>query len=158
PRNQQRNLEMTNARNLSILMLTAGAAMLAADLPDSKDPAGMKRYEGSEIIGYRAPRFDEFLLPLGAPTGFRPAAYDKSSRIEGLVSRYTYLAAEGRTASEVMRNYKLEFTRLGLVTLYSKAAGVKGWFGPTLDQIADEDGLGQILAYNESQEQVLVGK
>jgi hypothetical protein len=30
------------------------------DLPNSKDPAGMKRYEGSEIIGYGA------LMPFGS--------------------------------------------------------------------------------------------
>ena len=30
----------------------------AQDVAGSKDPAGMKRYEGSEVIGYRAPKFD----------------------------------------------------------------------------------------------------
>ena len=69
-----------------------------------------------------------------------------------------YLAPAGRTASELLRNYKLEFQRLGLVTMYEKAAGQRGWFGPTLNQIADEDQVGQILAYNEAQERVLVGK
>jgi hypothetical protein len=39
---------------------TAG---MAADIPGSKDPAGIRRYTGSEIIGFRAPKFDEFLLP-----------------------------------------------------------------------------------------------
>ncbi len=45
-----------------------------------------------------------------------------------------------------------------MTTLYEKGAGEKGWFGPTLTQIADEDQLGQILAYNENQARVLVGK
>ena len=61
-------------------------------------------------------------------------------------------------AAELFRNYKLEFQRLGLVPLYEKGAGEKGWFGPTLDQAAEEDQLGQILAYNEDQERVLVAK
>jgi hypothetical protein len=39
-----------------------------------------------------------------------------------------------------------------------KGAGEKGWFGPTLDRVADEDQLGQILDYNEEQERVLVAK
>lgn len=47
---------------------------------------------------------------------------------------------------------------MGLTNLYEKGAGEKGWFGPTLGQIADEDQLGQILSYNENQERVLVGK
>jgi outer membrane protein OmpA-like peptidoglycan-associated protein len=118
----------------------------------------MKRYEGSEIIGFRAPKFDEFLLPLGRPTSFAPAVYQKSQKVEGLISRYTYLAPPNRTPAEVMRNYQLEFARLGLVTLFQKAQGEPGWFGPTLNDIATEDQVGQILAYNEAQERVLVGK
>jgi OmpA-OmpF porin, OOP family len=133
-------------------------AVSAADLPDSHDPAGMKRYESSEIIGYRAPKFDAFLVPLGVQTSFAPVMYEKSVKAEGLVSRYTYLAPAGRTTTEIVRNYRQEFTRLGLTVVYAKAAGERGWFGPTFDRIAEEEGLGQILAYNEAQEQVLVAK
>jgi outer membrane protein OmpA-like peptidoglycan-associated protein len=130
----------------------------AADLPGSQDPPGMKRYEGSEIIGYRAPKFDEFLLPLGTPTAFSPPAYEKSQALSGLVSRYTYVAPAGRSAAEVFRNYQMEFGRLGLITLYEKGAGQRGWFGPALQTIADEDQVGQVLAYNEAQERVAVGR
>jgi hypothetical protein len=105
----------------------------------------MKRYDGSEIIGYREPKFDEFLLPLGPPTQQSPPKYEKSMKTEGLVSRYTYLAPAGRTTTELLRNYKVEFQRLGLVTLYEKAAGERGWFGPTLTQTAGED---QIRRYS----------
>jgi OOP family OmpA-OmpF porin len=136
------------------LSLTAGAA----DVPGSKDPAGVKRYTGSEIIGYHAPKFDEFVLPLGPPTEVSPPAYAKSLKLEGLVSRYAYLAPAGRSPAELFRNYQLEFQRLGLTTLYEKGAGQRGWFGPTLDQVAEEDHLGQILAYNEAQERVLAAK
>ena len=150
---------MINARPLSLVALLALAlAGRAADLPGSQDPAGVKRYTGSEIIGYRAPKFDEFLLPLGPPTALDPPAYAKSLKTEGLLSRYTYLAPPNRTPAELFRNYQLEFQRLGLITLYQKGAGERGWFGPTLGQTADEDQLGQILAYNESQERVLVAK
>ena len=45
-----------------------------------------------------------------------------------------------------------------LETLYEKAVGAPGWFGPTLDKIVVEDGLSGILAYNEADERVLVGK
>ena len=134
------------------------AAMLAADLPGSKDPPGMKRYDGSEIIGYRQPKFDEYLLPLGPPTSLSPPKYVKSLAIEGQVSRYAYIAPAGRTATELLRNYKLEFARLGLETLYEKGSGDPGWFGPTLEKIVVEDGLSGILAYNQADERVLVGK
>jgi OOP family OmpA-OmpF porin len=134
------------------------ALLTAADLPNSKDPPGMKRYTGSEIIGYRAPKFDEFLLPLGPPTEFSPPKYAKSLKLDGQVSRYTYIAPAGRSPAEVFRNYETEFQRMGLVTMYRKNADDKGWFGPTMGQLSDEDHLGQILSYNEAQERVLVGK
>jgi OOP family OmpA-OmpF porin len=118
-----------------VSVLIAAQSLMGADLPGSQDPPGMKRYEGSEIIGFRAPKFDEFLLPLGRPTSLSPAAYEKSQKIEGQLSRYTYVAPAGRTPAEVLRNYKLEFARMGLITVYEKGQGEKGWFGPTLDII-----------------------
>jgi hypothetical protein len=53
------------------------ATGIAQDVPNSFDPPGMKRYEGSEIIGYRRPKFDEYLVPLGPPTSQDPPAYKK---------------------------------------------------------------------------------
>jgi hypothetical protein len=74
------------------------------------------------------------------------------------LSLYAYVAPAGRTATELLRNYKLEFARLGLETMYEKGVDDPGWFGPTLDKIVVEDGLRQILAYNQADERVLVGK
>jgi OmpA-OmpF porin, OOP family len=128
------------------------------DVPNSKDPAGMKRYEGSELIGYRAPRFDEYVLPLGPPTDESAPTFEKSQPVEGQVSYYTYLAPTGRTPAELFRNYKQEFQRLGIETQYEKAAGQHGWFGPTFDKIATEVEVSQILAYDEADERMLVGK
>ena len=71
----------------------------------------MKRYEGSEIIGYGPARLDEYLLPLGGQVTYLPLVFQKSQKVEGLVSRYTYLAPPGRSPAEMMQNYKLEFAR-----------------------------------------------
>ncbi len=138
----------------TILALSA----TAQDVPGSKDPAGMKRYEGSSLIGYRAPKFDEYLLPLGPPTEMEPPAYQKSKKVEGQVSYYTYIAPAGRTPAELYRNYKMEFQRLGIETLYEKGAGQRGWFGPTFNKVAADSDISQILAYNEDEERILVGK
>jgi OmpA-OmpF porin, OOP family len=127
-------------------------------LPNSKDPVGMKRYEGSELIGYRVPKFDESLLPLGSPTNSDPPAYEKSKQVEGQVSYYTYLAPAGRSPAEMFRNYKQEFQRLGIEIQYEKSAGSHGWFGPTFDKVATESDLSQILGYDEADERLLVGK
>jgi OmpA-OmpF porin, OOP family len=136
------------------------AVLLSAgqDLPGSKDPAGMKRYEGSELIGYRAPKFDEYVLPLGPPTNMAPPAYEKSKPVDGQISYYTYLAPAGRSPVELFRNYKQEFQRLDIEVQYEKNAGQHGWFGPTFDKIATEIDLSQILAYDEEDERLLVGR
>jgi OOP family OmpA-OmpF porin len=42
--------------------------------------------------------------------------------------------------------------------MYEKGATDQGWFGPTFSNISNEDDLGQILSYNESQERLLVGR
>jgi OOP family OmpA-OmpF porin len=118
----------------------------------------MKRYAGSELIGYRAPKFDEYLLPLGPPTQLDPPRYENSKPIEGQVSYYTYLAPPGRSVAELFRNYKQEFQRLGIQILYEKGAGQHGWFGPTFGQLANENDLSQILGYDEAEERLLAGK
>jgi hypothetical protein len=47
---------------------------------------------------------------------------------------------------------------MGLIALYEKGAGDKGWFGPGFAQVEKDTEIGEILAYNESQERVLVAK
>jgi outer membrane protein OmpA-like peptidoglycan-associated protein len=145
-------------KQICFASLLLASAAYTQDLPGSKDPPGTKRYAGSELIGYRAPKFEEYILPLGTTVEPTQQKYEKSLNVEGQVSRYTYLAPVGRSTLELMRNYKSEFQRLGLTVLYEKAASDKGWFGPAFSNIADEDDLGQILSYNEAQERLLVGK
>ena len=141
----------------AFIVLGLAGLGFAADLPNTKDPPGIKRYAGSEIIAYRAPKFDEYLLPLGPPITFGPVSYEKSLKTEGLVSRYTYLAPSGRSAAELFRNYKLEFQRLNVIPVFEKSTADKGGYGAALEN-ADEDDLGQILASGESEERLLVGK
>lgn len=140
-------------------LLVANPQLRGADEPGSKDPAGLKRYEGSEIIGYRGPKFDEFILPLGQPTDFgNSPKYEKSQTITGKVSRVTYLAPAGRSSAEVMQNYRQEFEKMKAETVYEKKQGERGWFGPTFSKAEDEDQLGQILEYNEAEERFLITK
>lgn len=135
------------------------SSLSAKDEPGAKDPAGLKRYEGSEIIGYRGPKFDEFLLPLGKPTDFGDnPKYAESMPITGKVTRLTYVAPAGRSSAEVLRNYKQEFEKMNAVQMFEKKQGDPGWFGPTFDKACQEEKLGQILAYNEAEERVLVMK
>ncbi len=139
--------------------MIAMSSLSAKDEPGAKDPSGLKRYEGSEIIGYRGPKFDEFLLPLGKPTDFGDnPKYAKSMPIMGKVTRLTYVAPQGRSSAEVLLNYKQEFEKMNAITVFEKKQGEPGWFGPTFDKACQEEKLGQILAYNEAEERVLVMK
>jgi outer membrane protein OmpA-like peptidoglycan-associated protein len=145
---------------IALCTLCSGAILTSAgqDMPNSKDPAGMKRYEGSELVAYRAPKFDEYLLPLGPPTNFSPPVYEKSKPVEGQVSYYTYLAPMGRSPAELFRNYKQEFQRLGIQVQYEKGAGQPGDFGSTFDKVANDCDLAQILAYDGPDERLMVGQ
>jgi OOP family OmpA-OmpF porin len=141
-----------------VFLFLSGLTSAAQDLPNSNDPAGMKRYEGSELIGYRAPKFDEYVLPLGPPTNVSVPTYENSKPVDGQVGYYSYLAPAGRSPAELYRNYKQEFQRLGIEVQYEKAAGQHGWFGPGFDKIAAEIDIAQILAYDEADERILVGR
>jgi OOP family OmpA-OmpF porin len=118
------------------LTLAAPAQMRAQQLTDvkgSKDPAAIKRYEGSIIIGYKFSKFDEFTFMLGpikrsekggAPT-FAPA---KTERVEGQYTRLVYTGPEGRSPLEVLRNYEQELTQAGFKPVYRCAAAECGEF------------------------------
>ncbi len=141
------------------LLIGASISTALADVSGGRDPEGLKRYENSELIAYRQPKVDEFTLPLGRPIKMGDVPkYEKSESLVGRVSRYAYLAPEGVTAAALFLNYKSEFEAMGLETLYTKKPGERGWFGVTFNQQSAEDKLAHILAYNQAEERVFVGK
>lgn len=79
------------------------SAAVAADLPGSKDPAFLKRYEGSEIV-YSATRpYDRYKVAVLDKTS---SSNWKWSDIEGQISRLAYREPPGHTVLELMRNYE----------------------------------------------------
>jgi OOP family OmpA-OmpF porin len=80
-------------------LLCSAGSVLAADIPGGKDPPGLKRYEGSQIIHHAESRYAAY--PLG-----RDASYGKTESVEGEVQRVLYLVPEGVTSLEVLRNYE----------------------------------------------------
>lgn len=93
------------------------------DLAGSRDPAGVKRYEGSTVIGYVFKKFDEFTFMVGpvkrSTQGSGPNyTPTKSQRAEGQRARIVYVVPEGRSTLEVMRNYEQELARSGFQTVY----------------------------------------
>jgi len=93
-----------------------------ADIAKAKDPAGLPRYAGSIIFGYQYGDFDETELPLGKANmkgGVR--GFDKVQRVEGKRTRVLYLAPEGRSSLEVLRNYTDVLAKSGYTPLFECA-------------------------------------
>lgn len=99
------------------------------DITGAKDPAGIKRYDGSTIIGYKFEKFGEFTFPLGPLTrgrdssGWTPA---KEQHAEGQRTRVLYTAPVGRSSLEVLRNYEQELIKAGFSTVYQCAGSQCG--------------------------------
>jgi OmpA-OmpF porin, OOP family len=101
-------------------LLTLSAAVFGADVPEGKDHPLIKRYEGSTIHRYSSKAFDEYVLPLGPSTGRgSEARLTKSARLEGRVTRITYMAPLGRSTLEVVRNYESELKNAGYTVLFA---------------------------------------
>jgi OOP family OmpA-OmpF porin len=66
----------------------------------------------------------------------------------------------GTSITEMCRNYKEEFKRLGIVTLYEAGPGNTGSMYVMMEPIANEDNLGQLFigSVNLGGERLLVGK
>jgi outer membrane protein OmpA-like peptidoglycan-associated protein len=104
------------------LLIATAPTSEAADAAGSKDHPLIKRYEGSSILRYSVNAFDEYLLPLGPVEGKgEKAHFPKGVRLEGRITRITYLAPVGRSTLEVIRNYQAELSAASFTTLFSGA-------------------------------------
>jgi hypothetical protein len=97
-----------------------------SDVKGSKDPAAIKRYEGSVIIGYKFSKFDDFPFLVGPLTASKASSGpilvpSKVQRVEGQYTRLVYAGPEGRSPLEVVRNYERELTKAGFTIVYQCA-------------------------------------
>ena len=100
-----------------------GENALTADLPYAKDHPLLKRFGGSEIIGYDAKRFDRYELQTSTYKSYNRALkrreYSKPPlMVEGAVTRIWYEAAGKTSALEVVRNYQNELEAAKFEILY----------------------------------------
>jgi OmpA-OmpF porin, OOP family len=124
------------ALSVSVLFITPRASAPLKDVAGSKDHPTIKRYEGSAILGYDFKKFDEYGVLLGPvkagkiSTDLSPT---KDQKVEGQVTRILYVAPEGRSPLEVLRNYEQELTKTGFNILYTCAGKECGtgdaWLG-----------------------------
>jgi OmpA-OmpF porin, OOP family len=103
-------------------VMSLGAAM-AADLPGAKDHPLLKRFAGSEIVGYDSKRFVEYDLQTSTFTNYDIDAHKREYalpplKLEGALTRIWYEAAGDASGVELLRNYENELLAQGFEILY----------------------------------------
>ena len=69
---------------VALSLLSIAPLSLAEDIPGSKDPMGLKRYEGTRTTFYEEQAFGTYTLPLGKVTRTKSGfSYVKSKKLEG---------------------------------------------------------------------------
>lgn len=145
-----------------LFLFVSTVNLFALDLPGSKDPVGIKRYEGSEIIRYENIAFDSYIVPLGKMTKFdfgtKVAEFEKSETIEGEVTRVSYRVPDPtRSSLEILRNYENSFKADGweISWVASGKAQFGNPFSHLYESLKDND---QLFTYSDSQAHFLVAK
>lgn len=111
----------------------AAAQSLGRDLPGASDHPVVSRFAGAQLIGHQALDFDRGSF-FGArrETGYDPAKEldtEKTSVVEGRVTRLVYMAPPGKTALEVHRNFEQALRQAGLRTVTSvDGTGGRSWW------------------------------
>jgi len=105
---------------IALISLLFAPLLLAEDLPGSKDPLGLKRYEGTRTTFYEEQAFNSYSLPLGKMSKTREGVtFEKSKELEGKITRVTYVGNDPtRTALEVYRNYQTAIKEQGWTILW----------------------------------------
>ena len=109
------------------------------DVAGVADPAGLKRYEGSVLLGRRASAFDEFKVALSPVMGPAEKVQARQSKpIEGAVTYLVYGVPQGRSTLEAIRNYRDDIVKAGGEVLFEcgeKACFAKNGDGKALARI-----------------------
>lgn len=110
---------------LSLWLLAASTSpSWAADLPGAKDHPLLKRFGGSEIVGYDSKRFVEYELQTSTFTSYDLEAKKRvyaqpPLKLEGALTRIWYEAAGDTSGVELLRNYENELLAQGFEILYA---------------------------------------
>jgi OOP family OmpA-OmpF porin len=102
-------------------LFVAATIAHAADLPGSKDPDGLRRFEGSEIIHYAASPHDQYFLARGE--GAIGVGFAKQERVEGSTIRVVYKAPLGTASAEIFRTYRQMLADLGFEETFKLDSG-----------------------------------
>lgn len=107
----------------TFVLLLGLSAVFAADLPGAKDHPLLKRFGGSEIVGYQTKRFDVYEIQTSTYKRYNFDAkrreYQKPPlKIEGALTRIWYEATGDASSTELIRNYQNELKAAGFKIVY----------------------------------------
>ncbi len=104
-----------------LIICLAGLPLVAfaSDITDSEDHPMITRYPGSSIITYVAVDFDEYVLPLSAPSDKTGVQFDKSKELEGKLTRIGYKMANTTSTLKIYRNFTNAFKKAGFKELFA---------------------------------------
>lgn len=86
------------------MLVQHGRGASAADIPGSKDPSFLKRYQGSSIIASVTSSYDQYLVAVPDPK--KPPSGYQFTPVEGQITRIVYQTGPGHTVLELLRNYE----------------------------------------------------
>lgn len=131
---------------LLVGMVFSGSVLGSRDVEGSEDHPLITRYDDSYIIGYEVQTFGEYFLALSNVLS-EPMAEDEVleetavawgsskrypeefKRLEGKVTKITYLAPAERTSLEIYRNYEHALQRAGFEFLFESSGDPIRYYG-----------------------------
>ena len=105
----------------AIISCISAVPSFAADVKGSKDHPLVSRYDGSNIMFYKADAFNEYALfinDISTNKGIKGQP-DSVKWIEGRITRLLYVNPPDRSSLEVFRNYENALKSAGFETIYS---------------------------------------
>lgn len=105
---------------IGLLLFTPSIASAQKDVKGSSDHPLVGRFAGSAIWIYEAKDFDQYELPLGRLV-FRDRTYrwTKSEKLEGKVTRITYLAPQKLSTLAIIRSHEEALKQAGFEVLFA---------------------------------------
>jgi len=106
---------------LSLCLLSLSTYAIPKDQKGSQDHPLVSRYPGTHILTYATRDFDEYQLPLSAPTnksGPRPD-FKKSKDLEGKITRIGYTIGPVTSSLKIYRNFENALKKSGFKTIFS---------------------------------------
>lgn len=130
------------AASAMVLLQAAHAGDFPKDVPGSTDPALIKRFVGSTLIGYKAESWNAALLPASAVINkdVQGKPFRDVITVEGKRTRAVYLSPAGKSPLEVYRNHEQALSAAGFKKKFSCETGCSDqYFALTL--LDSEKGL-----------------